>query len=150
MDYIQEGLQAQQDAQESAAEQRARLSAMKLLAPEACAEITTGFLYAICETEPDPDKDWPDWTLLAGAPEQACVTAAFHQTNAHAAKINGAEYDGAEPDGNRIGWFVSDLCRASLFTESINYGDTDASAADLIAGFFADRSESRVKPSMDY
>ena len=149
-EYIAEGLQAQRDAEADKAAAIARLSALKLPAPTECEGLTTGFIYEICETEPYGEEDWPDWRLIADAEQQACVLAAFHQTNRHAASINGEVHVSADPNGNRVGVFLADICGASLFTDGIDYGDTDASASDLIAGFYAERSESRVRPGMDY
>jgi hypothetical protein len=49
-----------------------------------------------------------------------------------------------------MGRFVSDLCSAALWTDGIDYGDTDKSLSDLIAGYYANRAESRVKPAQSY
>ena len=149
-EYITEGLLEQQAAQQAAAEEAAALATKKLPAPDNCEGLTTGFIYEICETEPYGEEDWPDWRLIANDAEQACVLSTFHQTNKHAAAINGETYDSADPNGNRVGLFLSDVCSASLFTDGIDYGDTDASASALISGFYAERSESRFKPGMDY
>ena len=149
-EYITEGLLEQQAAQQAAAEEAAALATKKLPAPNNCEGLTTGFIYEICETEPYGEEDWPDWRVIANDAEQACVLSAFHQTNKHAAAINGESYEGEAPNGNRVGLFLSDICGASLFTDGIDYGDADASASVLIAGFYAERSESRFKPGMGY
>lgn len=49
-----------------------------------------------------------------------------------------------------MGRFVSDLCTAAHWTDGIDYGDTDKPVSELIAGFYADRATSRVKPAQSY
>ncbi|MEZ6000238.1 hypothetical protein [Hyphomonas sp.] len=140
----------QQEAARAAQERASELMAEILPAPAACDGLTTGTVFSICEMEPYPGEDWPDWTAAASPAEQACLLDSFHQTNAHAYEIRSETYDGADPDANRMGRFVSDLCTAALWTDGIDYGDTDKSLSDLIAGYYTDRATSLVKPAQSY
>ena len=149
-EILRAAMQQEAERQAAAAEEADRLRQTALPAPAACQGVTTGFIYAICETEPDPGRDWPDWTALANAAEQACLTETFHQTNTHALAIRREQYEATQPDANRMGRFASDLCGASLFTDGVDWGDTDKPASTLIEGFYADRAESRFAPEQDY
>ncbi len=141
---------AQQEEARAAQERANALMTQVLPAPAACDGLTTGVVFGLCELEPDPGEDWPDWTDAASPAEQACLLEAFHQTNRHAYEIRRESYDGAAPDANRMGRFVSDLCTAALWTDGIEIGATDKPLSDLIAGFYADRATSLVAPSQSY
>ncbi len=140
----------QQEAARAAQERANELMAQVLPAPAACDGLTTGTVFSLCEMEPDVGEDWPDLAAIASPQERACLMDTFHQTNAHAYEIRGESYDGADPDSNRLGRFTSDLCTAALWTDGIDYGDTDKPLSDLIAGYYANRAESRVKPAQSY
>ncbi len=147
---LMEAILDQQDQARQDADRASRLMAQILPAPATCEGLMTQAVFSLCEMEPDIGNDWPDWKDAASSGEQACLLDAFHQTNAHAYEIRGETYDGADPDNNRMGRFVSDLCTASLWTDGIDYGDGDKSLSDLIAGYYADRATSRVKPAQSY
>ena len=132
------------------AEKRRELMDMVLVAPASCEGLNTKFLFDYMEYEPDPGGDWPDWTNLASQAEQSCILDAFHQTNVHAFKIQGKDYKKAAPGTNRVANFMSDVSRASLFTDGVNYGDPDASLEMLVNGYYADRATSAVAPGHDY
>ncbi len=140
--------QHQRDLQQ--AENAAALSAQVLTAPESCAGLTTAFIFNVCDLEPDPGNNWPDWRTIASPAEQTCIVDALEKTNAHAHAIQNVEHTPADPTTNQAGRFISDVCTASLFTDGVDYGDADASASALIGGFFADRATSAVTPGHDY
>ena len=144
-EILQEAIMSQRAAEEAARQSAEELSQKLLPAPASCAGLVTSVVFAVCDTEPYPEEDWPDWTLIASADEQACLVDAFHQTNAHAYEVRGETYDEEAPTGNRMGWFISAVCGASLFTDGVDYGAADASLSDLIAGFHAERAESIFK-----
>ena len=147
---LQEASLELQEKEQDARESAEALMKKVLSAPESCAGLSTAVVFAISDTEPDEGSDWPDWTKIANEAEQACLIDAFNQTNAHAFAIRGEVYETEAPDFNRISRFISDVSRASLFTDGVNYGDQDASLDTLITGFYADRAESRVRPSQSY
>lgn len=149
-EYLQEGLMAQQEAAEQAAQTRAELMKVVLSAPNSCEGLKAGIVFETIEGEPDPGADWPDWTAIATPAEKACLIEAFHITNAHAFKIQGKDYVRNEPSINRSSNFISDLGSATLFTDGIDYGENDGSLSLLINGYFADRATSRVTPGHDY
>lgn len=150
VEILQQAIFEQQERERQQAATAAELSAQVLTAPESCAGLTTAFIYAICETEPDPGADWPDWTNIATPAEQGCMIDAVEKTNAHAHAIQNVEHTPTEPTPNRMGNFISDVCTASLFTDGVDWGDTDAPASRLINGFFADRATSIFAPGQDY
>ena len=146
-------LEAALEQQEQAREAQARAAALMskaLPAPASCDGLTTGAVFRLCEMEPDIGEDWPDLMATTSPAEQACLLDSFHQTNRHAYEIRSETYDGMDPDANRMGRFVSDLCTAALWTDGIDYGETDKSLSDLIAGYYAERATSRVKPAQSY
>lgn len=147
---VQEAMLDLQADERRKAERAEELMQMVLPAPESCDGLTTGFLFAICESEPDDFVSWPDWTQIANGAEQRCVLDSFHQTNAHAADIRGETYEPEPPENNRVTRFVSDLCTAALWTDGIDWGDKEASASDLVSGYYADRATSRVTPAQSY
>ena len=149
-ELIQEAILEQRAQEQQRLEAAARLMTKVLPAPASCEGLTTQFVYDICATEPDDLVSWPDWTQIAGPAQQACILDAFHQTNAHAFEIRGEVYDPAAPDNTRVTRFISDLCSASLWTDGIDYGDADKAVSDLVAGYYADRADSRVKPGQSY
>lgn len=149
-EYIQEGLQAQRAAQQEASKTRAELSAMVLIAPDACEGVKTKIFYDIVEGEPYSGNDWPDWTSFASPQEVSCILEAFYRTNEHAFKTQGKSYNREAPSIGRSSKFVLDVAGASLSTDGIDYGDTDKSAVDLLNGFYAERAESSYAPSRDY
>jgi len=140
----------QQEAARAAQDRANKLMAEILPAPAACDGLTTGTVFSLCEMEPYAGEDWPDLAAIASPRERACLLDTFHQTNTHAYEIRGESYDGLDPDSNRLGSFASDLCAAALWTDGIDYGDTDKSLSDLITGYYANRAESRVKPAQSY
>ena len=142
-------LDYQQDQRDQAA-RAGELSKKVLSAPASCEGLTTGFVYAYCETEPDPGEDWEDWRQMFNMAQGTCVMDAFHQTNAHAFEIQGKPYNPVDPGVNRVARFVSDLCGASLWTDGVDWGDEDASLTTLINGYYADRATSIFKPGHDY
>ena len=119
-----------------------------LEAPASCEGLTTEFIYTTCDNE--PDEGWPEWKLYAADAEQACMLDTLHQTNAHAFAIQAKAYDAPEPSNASVANLIFDLCSASLFTDGIDYGDTDKPASKLIKGFYADRATSAVSPGHDY
>jgi hypothetical protein len=129
---------------------RDQLRVKVLEAPQICMMATTKIVFDVVEGEPDPGGDWPDWTLNATPNERECIEEAFHQTNEHALKIRGEDYVRESLSINRSSRFISDVSRAALFTDGIDYGDSDASLYDLINGFYADRATSRFAPEQDY
>ena len=137
-------------AEEKAQAERDVLRAQVLEAPEICKQATTKIIFDIVEGEPDPGADWPDWRVQANGIEMECIREAFHQTNAHALKIRGEDYVRETLPINRSSRFISDVARAALWTDGIDYGDEDASLYDLINGFYADRAESTFQPEQDY
>ncbi|HAE29059.1 MULTISPECIES: hypothetical protein [Hyphomonas] len=146
-------LEAVLEQQEQARAAQARAESLMsdiLAAPAACDGLTTGTVFRLCEMEPDVGEDWPDLMATTSPKERTCLLDSFHQTNRHAFEIRSETYDGVDPDTNRMGRFVSDLCTAALWTDGIDYGDTDKPLSDLIAGFYADRATSRVKPAQSY
>lgn len=147
---LQDAILDQQAREREQAETAAALSTEILAAPDSCVGLTTAFIFNICELEPDPGADWPDWTTIASTAEQVCMVDALEATNAHAHAIQNVEHTPTDPTANQMGRFVSDVCTASLFTDGVDYGDETASASVLIDGFFADRATSRVKPGQDY
>jgi hypothetical protein len=140
----------QQEEARAAQERANTLMSQTLPVPAACDGLMTATVFSLCEMEPDVGEDWPDLAATSSPKERACLLDTFHQTNAHAYDIRGESYDGVDPDSNRMGRFVSDLCSAALWTDGIDYGDTDKSLSDLIAGYYANRAESRVKPAQSY
>jgi hypothetical protein len=143
---LMEAMQAERQRQEDLI----GLKKLVLTVPETCNKQTTGFIFAVCGQEPDAGKDWPDWTHQANSAEQTCMLDSFHVTNAHSRKLQGKDYTPETPPTNRISSFISDVCSASLFTDGINYGETDKPANILIKGYFVDRADSSVKPTFDY
>lgn len=140
----------QRQQEQERREQAAELMKAVLPAPASCDGLTTQVVFDICATEPDPGGAWPDWKQVAAPAEQACLLGTFHQTNAHAFTIRGETYEAAVPDNNRMGHFVTDLCTAALWTDGIDYGDTDKPLPSLIEGYYAHRATSRVTPAQDY
>nr|WP_321359843.1 hypothetical protein [uncultured Hyphomonas sp.] len=147
---VLEAVLEQQEAARAAQERASTLMAEILPVPPACDGLTSVTVFSLCEMEPDAGEDWPDLADTSTPKERACLLDSFHQTNAHAYEIRGESYDGIDPDANRMGRFVSDLCTAALWTDGIDYGDTDKPLSNLIAGFYADRATSRVKPAQSY
>ena len=137
-------------AEEQAQAEREVLRTTVLGAPEICKQATTRIVFDVVEGEPDPGEDWPDWRGLANGIELECIREAFHQTNEHALKIRGEDYAREPLTINRSSRFISDVARAALWTDGIDYGDADASLYDLVNGFYADRAESLFKPEQDY
>lgn len=131
-------------------EDAAMLMETVLPSPDSCAGVTTGIAFAICEGETEHGGPLPDWTAMASPAEQACILDAFHQTNAHAFRIRGEDYDRAAPDDVRVKTFVADLCDAILWSDGIGWGDTDSPMIALIDAFYANRAESRVAPKRTY
>lgn len=148
---LYEGIMEQRQAERDRLDEARRLASRPLTTPASCGGgVTTGFIFEICEGEPDPGADWPEWTEIATAEEQRCILDAFHQTNQLAFLIQDKEYSVETPSTNRVSNFISDLCTAALFTDGVDYGDSDAYAYYLVEGYYKDRSESAVAPGHEY
>jgi hypothetical protein len=150
VELINEAILEMRDQEAQQREDAAMLMATVLPSPGSCAGVTTGIAFAICEGETEHGGPLPDWTAMTSSAEQACILDAFHQTNAHAFRIRGEDYDEAAPDDVRVKTFVADLCDAILWSDGIGWGDTDSPLTALIDAFYADRAESRVTPKRVY
>ncbi|WP_340691835.1 hypothetical protein [Hyphomonas sp.] len=131
------------------ADDAAVLTATILPTPESCIGLSTRFVFRICDGEPSAGNLWPDWTSVTAPEERTCILGAFHQTNAHAHRIQGSRYDMAEPDNERVSAFVSDLCAAVLWADHMRWGD-DKPLGELMDAYYADRAESMIAPKHSY
>jgi len=147
---LQEAMNDLANQQEVAAAEAANLAAKVLTAPAECQGVTTKFVFDYVGLEPDDFVSWPNWTDTASATDQACILAAFHQTNAHAFAIQGQDYVKSDPPNLSVARFVEDLSSAALWTDDVEYDDPNASAFALISGYYVDRAESATKPAQDY
>lgn len=148
-EIIRDSIHEQRALDARQADDAAVLMATILPVPESCAGLSTRFVFRICDGEPNAGNPWPDWTSVTAPEERACILGAFHQTNAHAHRIQGSRYDMAEPDNERVSAFVSGLCAAVLWADDMTWGD-DKPLGELIEAYYADRAESMIAPKRAY
>ncbi len=150
VELLHEAILEMQATEARQREEAVALMATVLPAPDSCAGVTTGIVFALCEGETEDGGPLPDWTMMASPAEQACILDTFHQTNEHAFTIRREAYDGAAPNDARLMAFVSDLCGAVLWSDGIGWGDTDSPLPALIDAFYVDRADSVVAPTQSY
>lgn len=150
-ELILETLQEARIAEEQSSEDREALMRKILPVPSSCATITVKSVSDICDTEPDDFVSWPNWALSATPQEQTCLLDTFYQTNAHASKINGENYERSVPTNRQMGNFACDIYSSIMWIEGdFDINDTTLSITEFITGFYRHRADSNVKPAQSY